>query len=389
MVKRFRYDAVVVGARCAGAPTAMLLARQGAKVLLVDREPEIGDTLSTHALMRPAVRLLDDWGLLSRVAAVAPAVRETHFVYGAERITVPVKPSGGAEGLYAPRRWQLDRILLDAAAEAGAEVELGLSVRALLRDRHDTVAGAVFSDASGIEHPVRARMVIGADGRMSTVAGLAGAVEIARSEHRSATAYGYFPGLPNQGYRWYFGGDVAAGLIPTGDGMHCLFTSCAPTAFKARFGGDTLEGMRDILARFEPEIAGALFESGPVERPRRFPGAPGHVRRASGPGWALVGDAGYFKDPATAHGISDAFLDAHRLAHALAATPGDASAYEAMRAVHWPEIFRITQTIASLGRTLDEVKTLHFRLNEVMKAEVADLNDGPGPLCPEPAYAAS
>ena len=89
---RRRYNAVVVGARCAGAATAMLLARQGLSVLLVDRDRPGADTLSTLALMRAGVLQLSRWGLLDRVrAAGTPAITSTSFIYGEETITVPIK----------------------------------------------------------------------------------------------------------------------------------------------------------------------------------------------------------------------------------------------------------------------------------------------------------
>ncbi|HRW14111.1 FAD-dependent monooxygenase, partial [Amaricoccus sp.] len=107
---RRAYDAVIVGARVAGAATGLALAAEGARVLILDRAPEIGDTLSTHALMRPGVELLARWGLLDRLLdAGTPLVRQAQFHYGAERVTVPVRPGPLAEGLIAPRRWLLDR----------------------------------------------------------------------------------------------------------------------------------------------------------------------------------------------------------------------------------------------------------------------------------------
>src|SRR5438445_616320 len=124
------YDVVVVGARCAGAATAMLLARNGLDVALVDRAPAAGtDTLSTHALMRAGVIQLQRWGLLDQVvAAGTPAIRRTVFHYGDAATTVALKPFGGVDALYAPRRTVLDPLLVDAARDAGADVVFGMSV---------------------------------------------------------------------------------------------------------------------------------------------------------------------------------------------------------------------------------------------------------------------
>src|SRR5262245_16251873 len=129
------YDVIVVGARVAGASTAMLLARQGLRVLVVDRDRYGADTLSTHALMRGSVFLLSRWGVLDRVMeAGTPPIRQTRFDYGSESVTVNIKPSSGVEALYAPRRTVLDRMLADAAEAAGAEIRYGLSVIGMLRD---------------------------------------------------------------------------------------------------------------------------------------------------------------------------------------------------------------------------------------------------------------
>lgn len=372
------YDAIIIGARCAGAATGMLMARNGARVLIVDRETEMFDTLSTHALMRPAVTLLDQWGLLDEIkAGGTPAVRNTHFHYGAEHIDVAVKPIGNAKGLYAPRRWLLDRALQDAAVEAGAELRTGTSLCTVLKDSSGRVIGADLRQSNGDIDRVYAGIVIGADGRQSVTAAQVGAKTLVASAECSATAYTYVDGLPNEGYRWYYGDDIASGLIPTTDGMHCLFTSCAPNAFKSHFKDDTFGGAMGILANWEPEIADELKARGPAERMRRYPGAPGHIRECAGPGWALVGDAGYFKDPATAHGITDAFLDANRLAHALSIKPGDASGYQVERNWIAPTLFELTQKIASLDWNFDQLKALHMELNLCMKAEQQALMPAP------------
>src|SRR5215212_9502993 len=129
-----RYDALVVGARCAGAATAMLLARRGLEVLAVDRAAYGADTISTHALMRGAELQLHRWGLLPRLHEVAtPAVRSTSFHYGEESITVPIRDANGADALYAPRRTVLDSMLVDAAAAAGVEIRHRHSLVALMR----------------------------------------------------------------------------------------------------------------------------------------------------------------------------------------------------------------------------------------------------------------
>lgn len=138
------YDVVVVGARPAGAATAMVLARAGLRVLVVDRSRYGADTLSTHALLRGGVLQLARWGLLNEViAAGTPPVQRSVFHYGEERIEVPIRPAAGVDALYAPRRTVLDPILVDAARDAGAEVRFGLTVTGLCRDGTGRVTGVV------------------------------------------------------------------------------------------------------------------------------------------------------------------------------------------------------------------------------------------------------
>ena len=207
--------------------------------------------------------------------------------------------------------------------------------------------------------------MIGADGRCSRTAEAVGATLLAASPHRTATIYGYFPGIANLGYRWFFGDGASAGAIPTNEGLHCVFAACRPEDHKATFA-DPLDGMRAIARNFDPELAHCVA-AGPAERLRRFPGAPGHVRARVGAGWALVGDAAFFKDPATAHGITDALLDAQSLSDAL--IRGDARTYAVERQAQSLALFGITQRIASFGWKLDELSLLHKRLNECLKLE--------------------
>ncbi|WP_170575974.1 NAD(P)/FAD-dependent oxidoreductase [Ruegeria atlantica] len=365
-----KYDAIVVGARVAGATTAMLLARGGARVLLVDRETEIQDTLSTHALMRPAIHLLAHWGVLEAVKVSTPAVNATQFVYGDEVFDISLKPDAGYEGLYAPRRWLLDKVLGEAAQEAGVELKTATVCCEVLRGPDNRVTGVVLMDRDGNRHPIHADLVVGADGRNSTVAKLVRARETIRSNIHSACAYAYVDGIPNCGYRWFYDVNAAAGLIPTTNDQHCLFAACPPQAFKTRFGSDVCSGLRDQLRRWDTEVAEHLDHRSFVEKPKRYLGAAGHMRHCAGPGWALVGDAGYFKDPLTAHGITDALRDAHFLVEtAVTKGFGDLSDYQHTRNQLSANLFQITSEIASFDWTLEQLKGLHMRLNDEMKAE--------------------
>lgn len=382
---RNTYDAIIVGARVAGAATGLLLTRAGARVLIVDRDAAIGDTLSTHALMRPAVALLARWGLLDGlVAAGTPWVRQARFQYGPEGVTVPVRPTAAADGLIAPRRWLLDPSLLAAASTAGAELALGSAVEDCIQ-AGDRVAGVVLRGPDRRRRTVHADLVIGADGRMSPTADLVGARPLAVSAHRTATLFGYFPGIANEGYRWYFGDGVSAGVIPTNDGLHCVFAACRPADYKAHFAADPRAGLAAVLGGFDTDLSARVLAA-PSGQLRRFLGAPGHMRARAGKGWALVGDAACFKDPATAHGITDALLDADALSRALA-RHGTPAAYRHERHAQSRPLFEVSQQIASFDWDFDGLRTLHETLNACMKAEqraLAAPNPSASLAIPEP-----
>ena len=205
------YDVVIAGARCAGAATAMLLARQGARVLLLDRSRYGTDTLSTHALMRGAVVQLHRWGLLPGVVgAGTPPVRSATFHLADGVTTIPVKPKHGAGALYAPRRTVLDAMLANAARAAGAEVRFGVSVTGLRRSRAGRVTG-ITGRAGAARLEATADLVIGADGRRSTIARCVGAGAAHVAPASSAVIYRYVRDDAVDGYHWYFRDGAAAG----------------------------------------------------------------------------------------------------------------------------------------------------------------------------------
>jgi 2-polyprenyl-6-methoxyphenol hydroxylase-like FAD-dependent oxidoreductase len=326
---RAGWDAVVVGARVAGASTALLLARAGLRVLVVDRARRGSDTLSTHALMRGGVLQLRRWGLLDQVAATgAPPVRRVTFHYGADRVPVALKPSAGVDALYAPRRTVLDRLLVDAAEEAGARVRFGCTATDLARDGAGRVVGVVLRDRGGATRCEPARLVIGADGRGSVVAARVAAPTIAAGAHAAAYAYGYWPAGDLDGYHWYYGDGLSAGAIPTNDGLACVFVGGPPAVVTAAAQHRRpLAGQRDLLARIDGGLAD-LVSAPPDGSVRVFRGLPGRLRRSYGPGWALVGDSGWWKDPLSTHGITAAVHDAELLATAVVAGAGSDRAAE-------------------------------------------------------------
>lgn len=377
-----RYDAIVVGARCAGASTAMLLARAGQRVLLVDRAAPGTDTLSTHALMRTAVVQLARWGVLPKlIDGGAPLIHATAFHYGlgADRITarVDIEPQAGAEGLLAPRRQVLDAALVDAAREAGVEVRHGVGLTTLRRDCHGRVIGAQLQHADGRRMEVSADWVIGADGRNSTVARQVRAATLIEGKHKQPFLYSYFAGLERDCYHWHYTQQAGSGVIPTHDGLACVFTNLPEGALAAGHG-DLRGLMHRSLSASAPELSARLRDTAPAERIRGFRGQPGFLKQCWGPGWALVGDAGYFKDPITAHGISDALRDAELLARALGTgTEGALRDYERTRNLLSRGLFDITERIASWRWTLPELQQLHRGLSKEIAREVAWITTDP------------
>ena len=367
------FDVVVVGARCAGAATAMLLARAGHRVLVVDRGRYGTDTLSTHALMRGAVVQLHRWNVLPAVvAAGTPSVQQATFFYGDESVAVPIAPRDGIEGLYAPRRYVLDRLLIDEAAAAGALVAYGHQLKGLMRSDDGRVTGVVVENQFGRVHHVSCRVVVGADGVWSSVAEMAGAPVDREGGYATATMYGHFDGLKVSGYEWYFVPEIGAGAIPTNNGETCVFVSVPQASFASLFAHRADDAFVRVLSQVAPEIADQITSAG-NRRPRLhgFAGHRGFFRRSHGPGWALVGDAGYFKDPLTAHGITDALRDAEALARAIDAGSDEALArYQVTRDAVSKDLFEVTDAIASFNWNLSEVKVLHERLSKAMSREL-------------------
>jgi flavin-dependent dehydrogenase len=375
------YDAVVVGARAAGAATAMLLARRGQRVLLVDRDRYGTDTLSTHALMRGGVYLLSHWGLLDAiVAAGTPPVQKTRFDYGSDSATVVIKASPGVAALYAPRRTVLDRILVDAAAAAGAQARFGVSVDGLLRDSSGRVIGVHGRDRAGAAVTARAKLTVGADGVRSTVAREAGAATLRVGTGASAIFYGYWSQLAVEGYEWFYRPGASGGFIPTNGDEVCVFAGAlAETLTGVR--GDLGGTYRRLLQAATDGAGGRLTSATPPRRLRTWVGRPSFIRQAHGPGWALVGDAGSFLDPLSTHGITDALRDAETLTRSLAEA-GDVGgalrqfAEDRQRVVE--PMFDIVDRIAGYRWGITELRQHLLEHSAVMATEL-ELITGPAP----------
>lgn len=309
-----RYDAIVVGARCAGSPTAMLLARKGYKVLVVDRATFPSDTVSTHLIHPPGVRSLKLWGLLDRlVASGCPAIDTYSFDFGPFALTGSPGPDDSPVS-YGPRRTVLDKILVDAAAEAGAEIREGFAIDEIVFD-NESVAGIVGHAKSGKRVTERARVVIGADGMNSIIARLVQAEEYHQRPALQAGYYTYWSGLPTNGrLDAYDRSGRGWAAWPTHDNLTLLIVSWPITEFEAN--KKDIEGSYLSALERAPQFAERVRAA---KREERFVGASvrNFFRKPFGPGWALVGDAGYNKDFITAQGISDSFRTAEMCATAI------------------------------------------------------------------------
>ncbi|MGD2071458.1 MAG: FAD-dependent monooxygenase, partial [Gemmatimonadota bacterium] len=232
--------------------------------------------------------------------------------------------------------------------------------------------GVVVEDDTGHLRSVGAGVVVGADGLRSTAARLVGAEPYRTARHATGVLFGYFSGIEDDGYHWYYRPGVSAGVIPTNDGQTCVFASMPSRRFHDEIRHDPGAGFHRVLDECAPELARAVARGRRSGQLRGFPGQPGFLRRSWGRGWALVGDAGYFKDPFTAHGITDALRDAELLARAIVGgTEADLAGYQETRDAIAEGLFQVTDEIASFQWDLPAVKEMHLRLSEEMKGEVA------------------
>jgi 2-polyprenyl-6-methoxyphenol hydroxylase-like FAD-dependent oxidoreductase len=361
-MRRSQYDAIVVGARCAGSPTAMLLARKGYRVLVVDRARFPSDTISTHLIHPPGVAALKNWGLLDRVVASGcPGIDTYAFNLGPIRIE-------GAPGTdeaplaYAPRRTVLDKLLVDAASEAGAEVREGFTVTDIAFE--DGRVTGIRGHAKG--EPVvteRARVVLGADGHHSFVARLVGSEEYNQKPPLQVSYYTYLSGLPMDGrYEVHLWPGRGFAAWPTNDELTLVIAGWPRSELAAN--RKDIEGNVAATLELVPDFA-ARFHA--ATRTTRFVGQSlaNFMRKPFGAGWALVGDAGYTKDFITALGMSDAFRDAELCARALDEALSGARRFEVAMAHYQSErdrcslpFYEFTAQLATLEPLPEDLQRL-------------------------------
>lgn len=380
------YDAIIVGARCAGSPTAMRLARKGYRVLVVDRATFPSDTVSTHVVQPLAVAALARWGLIDRLTATGcPPIHTYTFDFGPFTIS-------GAPGTkdtpvaYCSRRTVLDKLLVDAAAEAGAEIREGFAVEeVLIEDGH--VVGIKGRSKGAATVTERARVVVGADGRHSLVAEAVRPEQYNEKPPLLAAYYTYWSGLPMDGrFETYIRAHRGFAAAPTHNGLTLTVGGWPYSEFetnKKDVEGNFLKSF-DLAPEFADRVRGAKREA-------PFAGAAvsNFFRKPYGPGWALVGDAGYNRDPITAQGISDAFHDADRCAIALdQAFTGARSFDEAMgeyqrdRDEHVLPMYEFTCQLATLQPPPPEMQQLLGAIHGNQKAMDAFAQMNAGTIAP-------
>jgi 2-polyprenyl-6-methoxyphenol hydroxylase-like FAD-dependent oxidoreductase len=319
------YDVIVVGSRCAGSPTALLLARKGYHVLLVDRATFPSDTISTHIVHPLAVAALRRWGLADALAATGcPPITTYGYHFGT--FTLAGTPGTVAEPMaYCPRRIVLDKLLLDAAAAAGVEIREGFVVEEIVAEE-GRVVGIRGRSQQGTSVTEHAAVVVGADGRNSIVADAVAAEKYNERPVLLAPYYMYCSGLPMDGrYEIYMLRNRGLAVAPTHDGLTIVIVAWPYSEFAAN-KHDLDASVLEVI-ELAPEFAERFRAAKRETRLFGIP-TPNYFRRPYGPGWALVGDAGYIRDPITAQGIRDAFRDAETCAFALDQSFAGASSYE-------------------------------------------------------------
>lgn len=307
------YDVIVVGARCAGAPTAMLAARAGLSVLMLERATFPSDTISTHWMLHGAVQHLTEWGLLDRlVESGCPPIEHLSIDYDGIVIEGTPTTATGTARTFAPRRQVLDALLVEGAINAGVELRTGVSVVDVLVE--PAGAQVTIQSSGGARQSERARVVVGADGRNSTVARCVGAKPLVDRGVLASTMYGYWSGAGIEGVQAVIRPDSGINMWPTHGGLTVVAVTVPhqddgrplEQRYHAQLESSGVRQSRLADAELASPVSGLLS-------PRNY------QREAVGPGWALAGDASQQLDPISAHGITDAFADADGLSKALQA----------------------------------------------------------------------
>ena len=309
------YDVVIVGGRCAGASLAMLLARNGHRVALVDRASFPSDTMSTHFLWQRGAARLQAWGLLDGLESRGCApIHQIAFDVGPVQLHGIGPPVGDVQCTYCPRRTVLDGLLVEAATTAGAELIDRFTVDDVVWS-DGRVTGVVGHHTHDQQITLRSKFVVGADGRHSKIGRSVGAQTYQQHGSQTGVRYSYWSGLQHLGASFHARHGRLVLVWPTNDQLTCLYVGTSVDEFRAT-QHNVEPHFLDALS-LVPGLRDAVTNA---ERTHRFVGTddlPNGYRCSAGPGWALVGDAGHHKDPSTGMGMSDAFIAAEALAGAI------------------------------------------------------------------------
>jgi 2-polyprenyl-6-methoxyphenol hydroxylase-like FAD-dependent oxidoreductase len=311
------YDAIIVGARCAGSTIAMLLARRGYRVLLIDRQTFPSDmTMSTHFIHQRGIACLSRWGLRDQILTTkSRPVSRFNIDMGPFTLSGSAPPVDGETSAFAPRRLLLDEILVRAAVSSGAELREGCRVETLLTE-NGSVAGVRAVTPSGSAFSEKARIVVGADGPSSRVA-----AEVQASEYNSkpalqGTGWIYWSDVPLDAIELHLRESEAIYAFPSSDGSTLIGANWSIERFRAA-RRDIETSYFDLLGRAAPQLAERVMNAERADENMYLGCTRNFFRKAYGPGWVLLGDAHYKKDPCTAQGITDAFCDAEVLADVI------------------------------------------------------------------------
>jgi menaquinone-9 beta-reductase len=304
------FDVIVVGARCAGAPLATMLARAGLRVCVVDKDRFPSDTLSTHVIQPTGVQVLERIGVLDALLKVAPPMGRGRMAFDDDLAIIDDVVAITGAPVLSVRRVTLDEILVNAAAEAGAEVRTQTAATGLVMDR-GRIAGV--TTAAG---ELRAPLVVGADGTRSAVAKMVGAQEYERIPNGRIFMWAYYEADPTNGEMWIGKiGDHAYLATPT-DSDLSLVAACPSIDRRDEVRADR-QAVYEAGVRGWPELHAGVAGARREGQIYTMANMHGFFRTSAGPGWVLVGDAGHFKDPTPGQGIADALRQSAKLALAI------------------------------------------------------------------------
>ena len=392
-----QYDAIVIGGSVSGAPTGMLLARQGHKVLLIEKSIFPRDTNSTHFIWPRGMSYLNRWGLAKHILESTPHYKNMEInIEGISLVgSVPLQDlrqrfinlHGNDDGVIdyycGPRRYFLDEYLLNASKESGVDVREGVSFKKTIVE-DGRVTGIFARDLKGNTFQAKSKIVIGADGRFSQFAKDVGAKNTDYRELSTFAYYGYFSGIDKKELSIHKKGRLGTAIYPTQNDTHMVLVY-GPNAWWDDFNKDIQKNFLDIFRLCAPEIAKLVENSKRTENFKACAKMPAFQRESHGAGWALVGDAGSFKDQVAAIGITHAFRDAELITSFLhPALVGEISIekalskYQEVRNKDYQEYFDFVCNVAEMNSySQDDLKYFYSIKNnqKMIDAMISQFGD--------------